>query len=236
MKMKKVLSAFAIALIIPVLMSGQDLNEVIKKYSEASGLTKLSGYNSLVVEGNISQMGVSMDMKLMEKRPGKLKMVTILNGMEIVQVINGKTGYTINPMMGSAEPVDLPAEQLAQVENSSMLSNSIENLLNNGKLELVGKSTIAGESVYEIKTISDAGDIFFYISDNTHQLVASKTTVSQMGQQFDVETRMKNIKSYDGVMMPSVSETYVNGALTATVTFNSIKFNVPIPDSEFEKK
>lgn len=234
--MKRIIIALTAALIIPVLLSGQDLNEVIKKYSDESGLAKLSGYNSMVVEGSINQMGMTMDMKLMEKKPGKLKMVTTFSGMDIVQVINGNTGYTINPMMGSTEPVDLPADQLAQAESSSMLSNNIEKLLNNGSLELTGKSNIGDESAYEIKALTDAGTVFFYISDKTHQLIASKTSVSQGGQQFDVETRMKDIKDYEGVMMPSVSETYVNGALSATVTFKSIKFNVPISDSEFEKK
>lgn len=236
MKMRRIIITLTAVLIIPVMTIGQDLSEIIKKYSDASGLTILSGYNSIVIEGSTSQMGMSMDMKLMEKRPGKLKMVTFFSGMEIVQVINGKTGYTINSMMGSAEPVDLPAEQLAQVENSSMLSNSIENLLNNGKLELIGKSTFAGESAWEIKADSEAGEMFFYISDKSYFLIGSKMSLSQMGQQFDVETRMKDIKNYDGVMLPSVSESYINGALSATVTFNSIKFDVPIPDSEFEKK
>ncbi|MFN2379087.1 MAG: outer membrane lipoprotein carrier protein LolA [Bacteroidales bacterium] len=234
--MKRIILTLTAALIIPALVCGQDLNEVIKKYSDASGLAKLSGYNSLVVEGNVNQMGMSMDMRLMEKKPGKLKMVTTFSGMDIVQVINGNTGYTINPMMGSTEPVELPADQLAQAESSSMLSNNIEKLLKEGSLELTGKSNFGDESAYEVKALTDAGTVFFYISDKTHQLIGSKTTVSQMGQQFDVETRMKEIKDFEGVMLPSVSETYVNGALSATITFNSIKFNVPIPDSEFEKK
>ncbi|MCA1757480.1 MAG: hypothetical protein LC649_08490 [Bacteroidales bacterium] len=234
--MKRIILTLTVALIIPALVCGQDLNEVIKKYSDASGLAKLSGYNSLVVEGNVNQMGMSMDMRLMEKKPGKLKMVTTFSGMDIVQVINGNTGYTINPMMGSTEPVELPADQLAQAESSSMLSNNIEKLLKEGSLELTGKSNFGDESAYEVKALTDAGTVFFYISDKTHQLIGSKTTVSQMGQQFDVETRMKEIKDFEGVMLPSVSETYVNGALSATITFNSIKFNVPIPDSEFEKK
>ena len=146
MKMKRTIITLTAALIMPAMLIGQDLNEVIQKYSDAAGLKKLSGYNSLVVEGSASQSGMSMDMKLMEKRPGKLKVVTSFSGMEIIQVINGETGFTINPMMGSAEPVDLPAEQLAQAANSSMLSNTIGNLLSEGKLELLGKSTFAGES------------------------------------------------------------------------------------------
>jgi outer membrane lipoprotein-sorting protein len=234
--MKRFFFTLTAALIVPALLCGQELNEVIKKYSDASGLAKLSDYNSLVVEGSVSQMGMNMDMKLMEKKPGKLKMVTTFSGMDIVQVINGNTGFTINPMMGSTEPVDLPADQLAQAESSSMLSNSIEKLMNDGSLELTGKSNIGDESAYEIKATTDAGVILFYISDKTYQLIASKSVVSQGGQQFDVETRMKDIRDYEGVMLPSLSETYVNGALSATITFNSIKFNVPIPDSEFEKK
>ena len=83
----------------------------------------------------MSQMGMSMDMTIIEKVPDKIKTVITFSEMEIVTVVNGDKGYMINPMMGSSEPVPLKAEQISQSAGSKMLGSSIRKQLDDGKLE-----------------------------------------------------------------------------------------------------
>lgn len=225
-----------IALVFSLAVSAQDIQTIVKKNIEATGGKALSGIKTMVVEGSLSQMGMSMDLKILEKRPGKIKMVTAFGGMEILQVINGDAGYMVNPMTGSTGPVSLTADQIAQVRDNSMLSNSLERRLNDGALELTGSSDIAGEAAFEIKTTTEQGDIFTYISKKSYQVIAVKMTASQMGQQMNVEMRMKDYTSNNGVFIPMAIDTYVNGSLSGTLTYNSIRFDVPVDDSEFEIK
>jgi outer membrane lipoprotein-sorting protein len=233
--MKRILLAFSM-LLFSIGISAQDLETIIKKNFEATGGKTRASYKTLIAEGSMSQMGMMLDMKLLEKRPDKLKMITTYNGMEIVQMINGTSGYMVNPMTGSAEAINLSPDQVSQIRDNSLLSNSLESLMNSGSLSLTGSSEIAGEPVFELKKSSSMGDAFFYISKNSYYTVAMKLTANQNGQQYNIEARMKDFTDYNGVKVPLTTETYINGTLSGSMTYKSIKFDVPISDSEFEIK
>jgi len=225
-----------VLLTISTSLSAQDLESIIKKNLEITGGSTRSNFKTLVAEGSMSQMGMSLDLKLIEKRPDKMKMITTISGMEIIQMVNGSTGYMVNPMTGSSDPVTLNAEQVTQIRDNSLLSNSLENLFKAGTLSLVGSSEIAGEPVFELKNSSGSGDSYFYISKKSYYTVAMKLSVNQNGQQFNIEARMKDFSDFNGVKIPMVTETYINGTLSGSMTYKSIRFDVPVADSEFELK
>jgi len=233
--MRRILLASSL-LLISFVLSAQELESIIKKNIEATGGKARSAFKTLIAEGTMTQMGTSMELKLIEKKPDKIKMVMTFSGMEIIQLVNGPEGYMVNPMTGSAEPVALNAEQISQIRDNSMLSNSLEQQMARGTLSLIGSSEIGGEPVFELKNTGDMGDSYIYISKKTYYTVAMKLTTSQNGQQYNIEARMKEYKDVNGVMVPMVTETYLNGTLSGSMNYNSIKFDVPIADSEFERK
>lgn len=222
--------------VISVALSAQDLQTIVKKHIEATGGKTLAACKTLAIEGKISQMGMSLDLKMFEKKPDKIKVITTFSGMDMVQVINGNAGYMINPMMGSSDPISLTAEQVAQGKENSTLANLLETQLMAGKLELTGSSDIAGEAAFELKSTSNGMDSFIYISKKSYYTIAVKMTAEQMGQQYNVEMRMKDYTDISGVKMAMTIDTYVNGSLSGTMTYSSIKFDLPIADSEFEIK
>jgi len=234
-KMKKILFVFSV-LLISITISAQDLESIVKKNLEATGGKARSAFNTLIAEGSMSQMGMTFELKLLEKKPDKIKISSSYSGLELIQVINGQSGYMVNPMTGSTESIKLTPEQVNQAKGNSLLSNSLENQVKAGTLTLVGSSEIAGEPVYELRNGSGNGETSIYISKKSYYTVAVKLSTTQNGQQYNIEARMKNYTDFSGVMIPVVIETYIDGSLSGSMTYKSIVFDVPIPDSEFEIK
>ncbi len=233
--MKKSLFVLS-ALLLTIYAGGQDLDNIVKKHLKAINAAKLSEFKSLMVKGSLSQQGMILDMLMYEKAPDKLKAVTTFNGMDIVQIVNGDKGIMINPMMGSTEPVNIPPDQIESIKSSSMLGSSIEKEYKAGNLETDGEGEVDGSPAYKIKVKSPVGDRTVYIDKKTYYITQISMSVSQMGTDYDVDMKMSNFETIDGVPLAKTIDTYMNGMAAGSLTYDSIQFNVSIDDSEFDIK
>jgi len=219
-----------------VFLFAQDLSSIVEKYEKSVGADKLIKFKTIKVTGTMTQMEMTMPILMLEKNPDKVKVVSTYNNSDIVQVINGDRGYMVNPMMGSSEPMELPAEQIDQIKGNRMLRTSLRGQMEKGKLELVGDETVNGRSAFKIKSSTDAGDVFILVDKETYYIMATMMTVNQMGMEMSVEMRMSDFKELKGVVMPMKIETFVGGQFSGVIEYKSIEFDVPIDDSEFEIK
>lgn len=234
--MKKVTVLLVLLGIINLVSSSQDLGDIIRKYEKATGADNLNNYETLTMEGSLSQMGMELTMLVMEKKPEKLKTVMAFNGMEMVTVVNGDKGYTINPMTGSNESTPLTDSQISQIKNNRNLSSTLSDLYGEGKLSYEGEENFRGIPCYRIRMNTVTGDIYAFINKSTYLMAGMKMKAEQMGQEMNIEALMKEYKDFEGIKMAVKVDTYLNGNLGYTVEFTRVEFDSPIPDSEFEIK
>ena len=96
-------------------------------------------------------MGMDLPLEMWMKNPNKIKTVTNFNGQEMISVFDGEKGYSINPMTGSAEPVEMTPDQIKQTQNSNVFQNYMANYLKEGKLTLVGEENVNDKPAFKIK-------------------------------------------------------------------------------------
>lgn len=234
--MKKILLLTA-ALISVAGITAQDLDTIIRKHLEAINASRMAGFSTLAIKGTLSQQGMQLTMEMYEKAPDKLKAVSTFNGMEIVQVINGDRGYMINPMMGSAEPVALTAEQVSSIRNNSMLRSSLDADYREGRVEMEGQQDIDGRPSYKIRAIAEDGtERYLYIDKETFYINQISMEVSQMGMEMMVDMKMDDYRSVEGVPMAHTINTYTNGQPGGSIIYTSIEVNKELDDSIFEIK
>lgn len=233
--MKKMIIA-AMAALFTISAIAQDVAGLVEKYEKAVGAEKLKSIKTLKITGTMNQMGMTFPLTMLEKSPDKVKVVSTVNGVDLVQVVNGNQGYMINPMMGSNDPVELPVEQVNQIKDNRMLRSSLKGQLDAGKLSLEGEETINEAACFKIKSVTDAGDVFIYIDKESYNIVATGMSVNQMGMDMNVMMHMSDFKDIDGVIMPMKIETMVNGQPSGLMEFKSVEFDVAIDDSEFDIK
>jgi hypothetical protein len=244
MNMKKLL--FIILCMLPAgIMVAQDLtvDEIISKNLKAIGQDKLMTIKTIKTTGKMTQEGMEILMTGYEKRPDFEKAEMEVQGVKIIYVREGKTGWTINPMTGSSDPQDLPAETI-----NNMLKESISDPAINwdnpfytwkeigAKVELVGKEEMDGAPVYNLKfTFKDGYVINYYVDAGKFLVIKSKSTETAQGQTYEKEIRYSDFKDLDGVLYPVKGEILKNGQVGSVATSDKVEFNLSFDDSIFKR-
>jgi outer membrane lipoprotein-sorting protein len=171
------------------------------------------------------------------KNPNKIKVVYSFNGQEMISIFDGEKGYTINPMMGSSEPIELTGDQLKQIQNNNIFRNEILNYFNKSQLSLEGEEAVNGKPAHKLKvTVAGSSPIYMFIDKSTNLLVKTSTTVDQMGTQMSVDSYMTDYSDNNGVVMPKKTTAMANGMEAAVITFDQVEVNIPMDDSVFKVK
>jgi len=234
--MKKLL-VLGTAILMASVCSAQTLDEIINKNYSALGAEKLEKAKTIYMEGRASQMGMEMPMVMQMKQPDKVKVVTTFNGMDIILAYDGVKGYMVNPMTGASDPVELPQEQLGDVQRYNMFHNQLLDQFRAGKLKLLGEEDVNGQPAYKIEATGEEGKpSYIFIDKASSMIVKAVATVNQMGQDYEVETYTKEYMDVNGIKFPKVTTSFVNGMEAGGMTFDKVEIDREMDDSIFTLK
>jgi hypothetical protein len=233
--MKRLILAVT-GLLVFTLINAQSLEEIVKKYSAANKLDKISGFSTIKMTAKMSMMGMEMPMEMWLKNPNKIKTVMKMNGQEIVSMFDGEKGYSINPMMGSSEPVEMTPEQVKQTLQSNIFQNPMLNYLKNGQLSLDGEEKVNEKPAFKIKATLEGGNLaYMFIDKESYFVVKTSATVNQGGQMITVDSYPSNYTETNGVLLPMKTTMSMPGMEIIT-TFEKVEVNIPMEDNIFKGK
>jgi hypothetical protein len=233
--MKKIVFVLT-GMLVACIINAQSLDEIVKKYSEANKQDKISAMSTIKITGKMSMMGMDLPLQMWMKNPNKIKTVTNFNGQEMVSVFDGTKGYSINPMTGSAEPVEMTADQIKQTQNSNVFQNYMANYLKEGKLTLDGEEKVNDKPAFKIKASLDGGNTTnMFIDKSSYLLVKTTTTVNSGGQTVTVDSYPSDYKETNGVLLPMKTTSSAQG-MDFVIIFEKVEVNIPMEDSVFKLK
>lgn len=231
--MKKALILVASFMVVSV-CSAQTLDNIINKYYKATGIENLDKISTIKMEGKMSQMGVEIPMSITVKKPDKVRVQISYNGLDIITMYDGVKGYMINPMMGSSDPVELPADQLGSVQNYNMFKDNVMDSFKEGKITLDGEGDVNGKPAYKLTLKDDqGGSTQVFIDKESNLIVKTVTTVNQMGQEMEVESYVKEYMDVNGIKFTKVITQTVNGMEMGGITFDKVEVDQPVDDALF---
>jgi outer membrane lipoprotein-sorting protein len=179
---------------------------------------------------------MDMPMEMWMKNPNKIKSVTRMNGQDMVQVFDGEKGYTISPITGSTEPVEMTADQIKSITRSNMFNNYMAQYLKDGKLSLEGEDNVNGKSAFKIKASLDGGNsATMFIDKSTYLILKTVTDVNQGGMAMSMESFPSDYTETNGIILP-MKTTMSAGGMEIVTTFTKVEVDVPIEDSVFKIK
>jgi len=217
-------------------LNAQSLEDIIGKYTVANKLDKISNFKTIRISAKTSVMGMDMPMEIWMKNPNKFKSVTSFNGQDIIQVFDGEKGYMVNPMAGSAEPVEMTADQLKDVAKSNIFNNYVAQYLKDGKLTLEGDDNVNGKPVFKIKATLDGGNsATMFIDKSTYLILKTVADVNQGGMAMSMESFPSEYTETNGILLPMKTTISASGMEIVT-TFTKVEVDVPIEDSVFKIK
>ncbi len=231
--------ALATLLLAPALQA-QSVDQIYANHVQAMGGTKaLKSIKSMrVTMKMVMGPGAEGTMTIERKLPGRIRTEMAIMGMNIVTAVNGKTGWTINPMAGSTEPTPMPEAQLKAVEEQGdqVLGPLTDYKERGATLESQGKEKVDGTDTLKLKlTTKDKKDMILWLDADSYLLVKLATQVEQQGQVINVTSKMGDYKAVGGIMVAHSIEAIPEGIpMTQKITIEKAEVNVPIEDSRFE--
>ncbi len=228
--MKKLIFIMA-GLIIMSCINAQSLDEIVKKYTEASKLDNVANLKTIKITASMSVMGMDLPMTLWMKNPDKIKSVTSINGQDMIQVFDGTKGYSVNPMTGSTDPVEMTPDQVKQTLRTNMFQNYLAEALKKGQLSLEGEENVNDKPAFKIKYDADGIVSYIDIDKNSYYVVKTSTTNNGVV----VDSYPTDYTETSGVVVPMKTSTSAQG-MDMVMNFTKVEVDTPMEDSLFTVK
>ena len=228
--MKKLIFIMA-GLILMSCISAQSLDEIVKKYTEASKLDNVVNVKTIKITASMSVMGMDLPMTLWMKNPNKMKSVTSINGQDMIQVFDGTKGYSVNPMTGSTDPVEMTPDQVKQTLRINMFQNYLAEALKKGQLSLEGEENVNDKPAFKIKYDADGIVSYLDIDKSSYYVVKTSTTTNGVV----VDSYPTDYTETSGVVVPMKTSTSAQG-MDMVMNYTKVEIDTPMEDSLFTVK
>ncbi len=201
----------------------QTATEVVDKHIAAvGGADNINALKSVEYDQAISIMGMDLTGKTTVVVNKAARTQVEVMGSDIITVIDGDKGWTINPMQGGTTPQELSTEQLNMQKNTTEVTGLqlAYAKMANAPMELVGKEKMDGKDVFNIKVTRPEAVANYYLDADTYQLVSAKASMTIQGQTQEAITKFSNFKTENGLTLPytiDLSSPALPGPMTITI-------------------
>jgi hypothetical protein len=189
-------------------------------------------------KGETSQQ-VQLPFTLDMKRPRKSRLEIVFAGKTAVQVYDGTNGWKLRPYLNRNDVEPFTAEEAKSETAKADIEGPLVDYAAKGtKVELAAVEPVEGHDAYKLKLTMKNGDVqHIWIDAQSFLDVKVEGLPRRMdGRMRNVWVFQRDFRSVQGVMMPYVLETAVEGyPQTHKMTIQSVAVNRALDDSRFTK-
>ncbi|MEN8202071.1 MAG: hypothetical protein ABFS28_05695 [Bacteroidota bacterium] len=218
-------------------VAAQDLDEILDTYFETIGQEKILEVKTMEASGKVVMMGAEGEFRTISKKPDKIRVEVQVMGNTIIQAYDGTNAWAINPMSGSADPIDMTGPEADGMIETSDMEGLLWNYEEKGhQLELEGSEEVDGSEAFVLKLTKQNGNIdYYYIDSENYVILKVKSKVIMNGSEIEVEALMSNYQEVDGYLGAFTTEQRYNGQTGLTIQLSEIKYDVEVDDAIFVK-
>ncbi|MDW8393694.1 MAG: hypothetical protein RMK52_05560, partial [Chitinophagales bacterium] len=183
-----------------VAAGAQSADQIVNEYLRAiGGLEKLKKVQTIKMSGNFVQGTMIIPMTMYQKRPNLMLVEVTFQGMTQKIAFDGKEAWSVDPFQGRTVAAKLDADQTKQQRFQADIDGPLVDYAAKGyRLEYIGKETIDGMPVYQLRLTTGEGDTYDYFFDEeTYLLVKEKSNVKM--QDGSTQSQEMNFSDYKEV-------------------------------------
>lgn len=229
------LSSLALAVFMSAAtLNAQTADEIVAKHIDAiGGKEKLKGVKSIRMEGNINVMGNEAPMVVTVLDGKGYKSEVDFQGQSIINAMNDKGGWMVNPMMGSSEPQALPDEQYKLSKEQIYTGGAFLDYAAKGtKVELAGKE---GNAFKLNVTSADGAKTTYFLDPTTYYITKIVKVADMGGQSGELSINFSDYKKTDfGNVIPYTMETTLPQGFSFTSSIKKVEVNKDVDPKIFE--
>ena len=211
-----------------------------KNVSAKGGLQAWRAVQTLSFSGKLEAGGKSkaqLPLVLEKKRPRKTRVELAFANDTAVQVYDGAKGWKLRPYLGRRTVEPYSPEELKSASFESDLDGPLVDYASKGnKVELDGVEKVENHDAYKLKVTMKGGQVqHVWIDAGTFLEVKVEGTPRRMdGKLRPVSIYLRDYKNVNGLMVPYVIETAVDGNRdTHRILIENVAVNQKLEDSLF---
>jgi protein SCO1/2 len=171
-------------------------------------------------------------------RPRKSRLEIEFQGQTAVQVYDGKQGWKLRPFLGRREVEPYSADELHLASQQAELDGPLIDYSSKGNsVDFVGSEKVDGKDAYKLAVLTDDGTLrHIWVDKATYLEVKVEGTRRLDGKPRPVYTYYRDYRKVDGLMIPFLLETVVDGvAGSERIVVDKVTINPPIADARFTR-
>jgi hypothetical protein len=171
------------------------------------------------------------------KRPRKMRVEIQFSGQTALQVYDGTNGWKLRPFLNRHEVEKFTPEELrASAAQSDLDGPLIDFAAKGSKVELEGKEKVDGRNAYNLKVTDKGGNVrhVWVDAENFLEIKIEGAPRRLDGKYHPVAVYYRDYKSTDGLMIPYLLETQVEGVKeTEKIQIEKIVLNPKLDETRF---
>jgi outer membrane lipoprotein-sorting protein len=217
----------------------QNVDELIAKNVQArGGLAKMKAVSTLRLTGKMSVgPGMEAPVTLELKRPNRMRMEFLFQGMAGIQAYDGSAGWQISPFGGKKDPEPMSPEDLKDAQEQADMDGPLVDYKEKGHtVELMGKDKVEGSDAYKLKVTLKNGDIqFIYLDTDSFLEIKDESKRTVRGSEIETETTLGDYKEVNGLLFPFSIQSGAKGhPEKQNITVDKIEVNAAVDDARFK--
>ena len=215
---------------------GQTVTDILARHELASGLNSRQKIVTLTSIGKITQMGNTLPISIIQKRPNKYRFDVHLDEGRITQAYDGFFGWAYNPF-GSIDTLPMEGPELAQIRESSDFDGILHTYRQRGfSIQLDGKVKVGSQNAFKIQIKKPTGEIMtFYLDVNTYLVIKTDVSLLIDGMPYIAESVFGDFRKVGGMVLPYYIQTR-NGAMLTEIHIDTVRLNETMEDYYFQWK
>ena len=241
--MKKLIFWMILILVVSVagLAAEENVDQLIAKHLDTrGGLAKIQAIQTMRVTGKMMAGPQEFPLTIEFKRPNQIRFEMTIQEQSIVQVYDGKQGWSINPFAGyqggkkDAQPMD--PDDTKEFEVQADMDGPLVDYAKKGhKVEYVGQESVEGSPAYKLKVTLKNGTITtMFLDADTYLDVKDSSKRKLRDTEVESDVIYSDFKEVGGMLIAHSMEIKVKGAPEGQkMIFEKVELNVPVDATRF---
>jgi outer membrane lipoprotein-sorting protein len=233
--------ALAIGVSAAPATAGLSAAQIVDKDIQAKGgLQAWRAVQTLSLSGKMEAGGkqnTKLPVLLELKRPHKSRVEIEFQNDKAIQVYDGVNGWKYRPYLGRKDVEPFSTAELQQASLDSEIDGPLIDYASKGtQVALAGVEKVEGRDAYKLKLTLKGGQVrYLWVDAQTFLDVKVEGAPRRMdGKMRPVEVYYRDYKNVDGLMIPYVLETAVQGVKRSyKMAFETVLVNPKLADSLF---
>lgn len=221
---------------LTITTKAQTIDEVVGKHIEAmGGADKIKAVKSQSTEGTMEIQGMEFPFKTWSVHNTAMRIDFDAMGTTNTQVVSTSGGWMFMPVQQQQAPVDSDPETVKEAASELDLTGELFDYKAKGHTaELIGKETLEGQELYNIKFTRKNGTVSTILMDAGTYLINKRITNKNIqGQEVEITEVLSNYKkTEDGYVYAATIEQLPMGM---KMNFGKYEYNPAIDVKMFEK-